>query len=104
MILHATDKIIRIFDIKYMLTHKMVNRFCLLFKQNQGWVLGQDIIDILNNIKNEEVQKLIRLNNKRKGIGIKVTKPALTSTGDLHINYNSRICRNIFNPGILYGI
>lgn len=73
MIIYANTPIMnRFFTTGYMVTHKMVNKFCAIYKEKKNLTLGADILDLLKNIESEEVKQIIRINNKRKGINLKL--------------------------------
>ncbi len=106
MLLHTNTPIInRFFTAGYMINHKMVKKFYNIFKTTEYFTLDEDLINILKDSELEEAKKIIRLNDRRKGIGIESNNSALYSSSDgLRINYNDKHSRQLLNPGIYYGI
>lgn len=106
MIIYTNTPIMnRFFTAGYMITHKMVNKFCAIYKEKENLTLGADILDLLKNIESEEVEQIIRINNKRKGISLEFEKRTIIgSSAGLHINYNNRYSSQVLNFGIYYGV
>lgn len=106
MTLHTDTPIMnKFFTAGYMLTYKMVNKFCAIYKEKENLTLGKDVLDLLKGNESEEVKQIIRINNKRRGIGLELENRIIVGSSDnLHINYNNRYGRQILNFGIYYGI